>query len=463
MRAIIHALGRNLAAGLRLALFLPVGRASFRISVTQLVLVVILSAAIDIDADWVRAAHEARFSLLGLHGEIFALGLLALASAALAIVRRDGELYLALPIVVLAAFPLVQIVHVLPDLPRTAGRVTPEAKALIEYAVLVWMFIIAMRAVYVVTDPARSRPRLWAVVGGLVLIAPFWFAPLLGPLEPWWREIDASARDPGAVSPASEAVLAAQQFMLDRAVDQLEDERPGVTDLYFVAFAPDARRAGFVADVDAAQRTMDERWDTQRRSVVLVNSPATVAERPFASITHLRQVLLEIGDLIDTDDDVVMVYVTGNSNADHTLTAVNPPLELAALSPQGLKQLLDAANIRWRIIVVSTCEAGAWIDALKDDETVVIASSAAGVRGAECAGSLRPGAFASAFFGDAMRRSDDIRAAFDIARKQLVTQHAAEPVMYVGAAIAEQLKSLRQRGKGRVVASFDAHRYAPRQ
>jgi hypothetical protein len=463
MRAIIHALGRNLAAGLRLALFLPVGRASFRISVTQLVLVVVLSAAIDIDADWVRAAHEARFSLLGLHGEIFALGLLALASATLAILRRDGELYLALPIVVLASFPLVQIVHVLPDLPRAAGRVTPDARALIEYAVLAWMFIIAMRAVHVVTDPARSRPRLWAVVGGLLLIAPFWFAPLLGPLEPWWHEIDASARDPGAVSPASEAVLAAQQFMLDRAIDQLAEERPGVTDLYFVAFAPDARRAGFVADVDAAQRTMDERWDTQGRSVVLVNSPATVAERPFASITHLRQVLLEIGDLIDTDDDVVMVYVTGNSGAEHTLTAVNPPLELAALSPQGLKQLLDAANIRWRIIVVSTCEAGAWIDALKDDETLVIASSSASVRGAECAGSLRPGAFASAFFGDAMRRSDDIRAAFELARKQLVTQHAAEPVMSVGAAIAEQLKSLRQRGKGRVVASFDAHRYAPRQ
>jgi hypothetical protein len=463
MRAIIHALGRNLAAGLRLALFLPVGRASFRISVTQLVLVVVLSAAIDIDADWVRAAHEARFSLLGLHGEIFALGLLALASATLAILRRDGELYLALPIVVLASFPLVQIVHVLPDLPRAAGRVTPDARALIEYAVLAWMFIIAMRAVHVVTDPARSRPRLWAVVGGLLLIAPFWFAPLLGPLEPWWHEIDASARDPGAVSPASEAVLAAQQFMLDRAIDQLAEERPGVTDLYFVAFAPDARRAGFVADVDAAQRTMDERWDTQGRSVVLVNSPATVAERPFASITHLRQVLLEIGDLIDTDDDVVMVYVTGNSGAEHTLTAVNPPLELAALSPQGLKQLLDAANIRWRIIVVSTCEAGAWIDALKDDETLVIASSSASVRGAECAGSLRPGAFASAFFGDAMRRSDDIRAAFELARKQLVTQHAAEPVMYVGAAIAEQLKSLRQRGKGRVVASFDAHPHAPRQ
>ena len=209
MRAIIHALGRNLAAGLRLALFLPVGRASFRISVTQLLLVVALSAAIDIDADWVRAAHEARFSLLGLHGEIFALGLLALVSAILAIIRRDGELYLALPIVVLASFPLVQVVHVLPDLPQASGMVSAETKSLLEYAVLAWMFIIAMRAVYVCTDPARPRRRLWGVAGGLMLIAPFWFAPLLGPLEPWWREIDATMTDASAVSPASEAVLAA--------------------------------------------------------------------------------------------------------------------------------------------------------------------------------------------------------------------------------------------------------------
>ena len=463
MPTAVHALGRNLAAGLRLALFMPVERVAFRISPTQLLLIVVLSAAIDIDADWVRAAHEARFSILGIHGEIFALGLLALVSAVLAIVRGDGELYLALPIVVLASFPLVQVIHVLPDLPRTSEMVSAQTKSIFEYAVLVWMFIIAMRAVYVCTDPIRPRRRLWAVAGGLLLIAPFWFAPLVGPIEPWFREIDATAADPSAVSPASEAVLAAQQFMLDRALDELDDERPGVSDLFFVAFAPDARRQGFVADVDSAQRTMDERWNTSRRSVVLVNSPDTVAERPFASITHLRKVLLEIGDIIDADDDVVMVYLTGSTSPDHSLTAVNPPLELVGLSPQGLKQLFDAAGIRWRIVVVSTCEAGAWIDALKDDETVVIASSAANVRGADCAGGLRPGVFADAFFGTAMRRSDDITTAFETARKRLIEQHLPEPVMFVGAAIAEQLKTLRQRGKGRVVASFDARSAGQRQ
>jgi len=455
MRSAIHALGRNLAAGLRLALFMPVERVGFRLSAGQLVLIVLVSAAIDIDADWVRAARDARFSILGLHAEVFALGLLALTSAVIAILRRDTELYLALPIVVLASFPLLQVVHALPDLPQLAPTIAPRTRAIFDYAVLGWMLLVAMRAVYVCLDPVRPRRRAWSVVGGVLLIAPIWFAPLLGPLDPWWREFDAAPAGGDAISPASEAVLAAQEFILDRALDSLDDERPGVTDLYFVGFAPDARRAGFVADVDGAQRAMDERWNTNGRSVTLVNSPLTVAERPFATITHLRKVLLEIGDVIDADEDVVMVYLTGSSDAEHALNAVNPPLDLVKLSAQGLKQLLDAAGIRWRIVVVSTCNAGTWLDVLKDDETVVIASSAADVRGRDCAGGVAPSAFGEAFFGQGMRRHDELPLAFEVARKSLAGRHAAEPVMAIGPAIAEHLKALRSKGTGRVVAAAE--------
>ena len=165
MRSTIHALGRNLAAGLRLVLFMPVERASFRISATQLILVVVLSAAIDVDADWVRASGDARFSILGLHGEIFALGLLALTSAAIAILRRDPDVYLALPIVILASFPLIQIAHVLPDLPQAHSVVSAQTKALFEYAIIAWMLVVAVRAVYVcrphssLSKPAQ-RPAL---------------------------------------------------------------------------------------------------------------------------------------------------------------------------------------------------------------------------------------------------------------------------------------------------------------
>jgi hypothetical protein len=357
-----------------------------------------------------------------------------------------------LPIVLLASFPVIQIAHVLPDLPQTEGIVSASTKVIFEYAILAWMFIVAVRAVFLCADPLRARRRIFAVLGGVSLIAPLWFAPLLGPLDPWWRELDATPAGQDAINPASEAVLAAQEFMMDRALDSLEDERPGVTDLYFVGFAPDARRPGFATDVDNAQRTMDERWNTNARSVVLVNSPLTVAERPFASVTHLRKVLLEIGDIIDADEDVVMVYLVGSSGDDHSLTAVNPPLELVSLSPQGLDQLFEAAGIRWRIVVVSTCQAGAWIEALKDDETMVIASSSAGVRAKDCAGGIASTSFGDAFFGRAMRASDDLRHAFDVARKQLVEERAAEPVMYMGPAIEAHLKALRSKSSGRVVA-----------
>ena len=456
MRNALHGLGRNLASGLRLALFMPVDRSAFRISVAQLVLVVIVSAAIDIDADWLRAAHEARFSMLGLHGELFALGLLTLSSAVIAMLRGDRDLYLALPIVILASFPAIQLVHLLPDLPGADSMVSSVTRGFFGYAIFAWMLLLAMRAVYVCEDPQRPRRRAFAAGGGLLLIAPIWFAPLVGPLDPWWREFDPVLSDPDAISPASEPVLAAQDFMMDRALDQLADERPGVTDLYFVGFAPDARHPGFVTDVDAAQHVMDERWNTNGRSVVLLNSPLTVAERPFATITHLRQVLLEIGDTIDADDDIVMLYLTGSSGADHTLTAVNPPLELVSLSPLGLKQLLDAAGIRWRVIVVSTCNAGTWVNALKDDDTLVIASSAADVRASDCGGGLAPSAFGQAFFTNAMRHSDDVAHAFELTRKNLADRHVAQPVMAIGSAIAEHLKSLRSKASGRVVADAGA-------
>jgi hypothetical protein len=153
--------------------------------------------------------------------------------------------------------------------------------------------------------------------------------------------------------------------------------------------------------------------------------------------------LLEIGDIIDADDDVVMVYLTGNSAPDHALTAVNPPLELAALSPQGLRQLFEAAGIRWRIVVVSTCEAGAWIDELADQETAVIASSPAGVRGEDCRGGLVASRFGDAFFG-AMAKTSDLASAFDAAKKRLAAIGAPAPVMSLGPGLAEHIKSLRE-------------------
>ena len=58
-------LGRNLAAGLRLALLMPVTRLAFRIDLVQLLLLFVASAVIDIATEWIRLQPDARFSFLG--------------------------------------------------------------------------------------------------------------------------------------------------------------------------------------------------------------------------------------------------------------------------------------------------------------------------------------------------------------------------------------------------------------
>ncbi len=164
---------------------------------------------------------------------------------------------------------------------------------------------------------ARRRPPRAAggarVAGGLVLIAPLWIAPSIAPNEPWWKEPSAQGgADPRFPNPASEPVLATQRHLLDDALADLDDERPDVTDLYFVGFAGDAREDVFRKDVLAAQKVMDERWGTEGRSIALINNPRTLLEAPVASVTNLRETLNEIGAAIDTEQDVVMVYLASH-------------------------------------------------------------------------------------------------------------------------------------------------------
>src|SRR5512141_2430505 len=111
-----------------------------------------------------------------------------------------------------------------------------------------WLVVVLVRTVAVALE--RSEGRWWrAALGGLALAAPLWVAPALAPTEPWWRQpAAAGGADAQYPNPASEPVLAAQGELLDDALGELEDERPGTTDLYFVAFGSSAAEDGYRDD-----------------------------------------------------------------------------------------------------------------------------------------------------------------------------------------------------------------------
>jgi hypothetical protein len=440
MRHLLASLGRNLLAGARLALLLPVPRLAFRIDVAALVALLVLSAALDCALDWLRYGVDGRFSLYGAGSEIFGGGLLLLISTVLALAFRQRALIVAVPVILLSAYPVLQLAHALPYALLEPRPEWAPAWAAFENVILAWLFVLSLRTVAVALAPPRPRRWLRALVGAVLLVLPVTLASYLTPTEPWWKAItNAGSADARYPNPVSEPVLAAQQQLLDDALAALEDERPESTDLYFVGFAGDAGEDGLRQDVLAAQQVMDDRWGTDGRSVALVNNPRTLLETPIATMSNLREALREIGAAIDPDQDVVMLYLASRGRRDPSLVAALPPLELVPVTPAGVRGLFDEAGIRWRIVVVNACYSGAFVDALKDDYTMVLTATGAGDDDAGCAIGPASTTFGDALFGRGFAESGTVLGAVETARKVLATSH---PQLFVGQAIAEKLHEL---------------------
>ncbi len=438
-RHVLKTLARNLGAGLRLALFLPVRRLSFRIDLAQLLLVFVFSALVDIAGDWIRYGPDARFSSLGVGNELSTLGLLIAVAALIAVVRRRASLALALPVIVLASAPLIQTADAMLTFVGRVIDIPQFAASWLAYVVPVWFVAMIVRSVWIAFEGEGRRSLLGAIIAGAALAAPTWLAPALFPSLPWWQAESSSSAEAGSgATPVSELVQAAQQQLLDDALGALADERPGVTDLYFVGFAADAGEPALRDDVLQAQRVMDERWDTRGRSIVLANHPETLLETPFATVTHLRETLREIGAAIDTESDIVMIYIAGRGVA-AGVDVAHPPLDLLPLSPSTLRALLDDAGIKWRIVVVSACRSSAFQDVLADESTVVLTAAASD--DTSCAEREGRIALGDALFAHALGERDSFADAFEAAARTLSAKRGT-PALSIGSAMAGVLKAL---------------------
>lgn len=428
-------LARNVAAGARLALGLPVHRLSFRVDVAQLLLVFAFSALIDVAGDWVRYGPDVHFSWLGAGNEFFTLGLLVAVAALVAIVARRASLTIALSLIVLAGAPMIQAADVMLTLVLQSADVPQFAASWLAYVVPVWFVAMIVRATWIAFEGEGRRRIGWALLAGILLAAPTWLAPTLFQSMPWWTGESTSFDAGTGDSPVSELVQAAQQKLLDDALGALDDERPGATDLYFVGFAADAREPALHDDVVRAQRVMDERWDTRARSIVLANDPKSLLDAPFATVTHLRETLREIGATIDAESDVVMIYLAGRGSGSGVEVS-HPPLDLLPLSPGTLRALLEDAGIKWSIVVVSACESSAFHEALADENTVVLTAGSA-----DCTSDKATGELGDALFAHALAERESFSDALRAVANASGTG-SGKPTLSIGSAIADVLKAL---------------------
>ena len=126
---------------------------------------------------------------------------------------------------------------------------------------------------------------------------------------------------------------------------------------------------------------------------------------------------------------------------------------MEALTPQVLKQILDKAGVRNRVIAISACYAGGWADVLATEDSLIMTAADATHTSYGCGRLSELTFFGRAVFDEQLRKTHSFEQAFNRA-VPLIKQREIDadkkdgfsnPQIRIGSQIRPLLKALEQR------------------
>ena len=248
----------------------------------------------------------------------------------------------------------------------------------------------------------------------------------------------------------AEDAFYAQNQVLNKSLEAVQYGEFAQSHWYFLGVAGAGYQDVFKSEVERIKEQFDTRFGTFGLSLVLINNPTTRTKIPIASRTSMDLALRRIGQQMNRESDVLFLYMTSHG-LPNQFEMENAPIDLNDVDPKWLKESLDKAGIRWRVIVISACYSGSFVPALQDDNTLIITASAADRASFGCSNEADYTYFGRAFFDQAMREQTSVSAAFEQA-KATVAQwesaqgfEASEPQWSIGKNMEFMLPQLEQR------------------
>jgi hypothetical protein len=434
----LRALIGNLRAGLKLFFLRRVEATEFTVSFDQLVALLGLAVALFLAADWLLAGPDTEFDGYGLYGWTYYI-LAGLWAAAL-IARMHGSQTdtRALLVTWLATLPAFIVIFGLAFLLPIA-----QARPIVLLAIAAGVLVgVSWRAVYKVFGFA-SPGALVLIIGALVAVP--WALQTQLYLNPHLWTVPEEQEEPVQDEPQAESILFEQSDRIADAVGSMAPQRPGVVDTYFVGFAGDGAQSVFRDEARFGADVFAKRYGTGRRALQLINDNTDRATYPLATVSGLHYALQLIADDMDKEEDVLVLLLTSHGSREDGIAVRNVGLPLADLQPDDLRSALDDSGIKWRVIIVSACYAGIFVEPLKSDSTLVITAADADHTSFGCADDRDLTYFGEAFLRDALPVAPSLEAAFARARKLIAEREKAEkltpsnPQIFVGSAIRKKL------------------------
>ncbi len=280
-----------------------------------------------------------------------------------------------------------------------------------------------------------------------ILYAAINFAPLfLLPTEPLWypKQTDNSKIE-NISNIDVESVYYSQNKLLEKLSADLVEGKPGQTDLFFIGFAGDADEDVFMNEAVAVQEIVNNQFDAFGHSMVLINNSDTTNNVPLANGHNLKYSINEAAKRMNKEEDILVLFLTSHGSEDHYLSANFSPFKLNNINASNIKQALDDSGIKWRIIIISACYAGGFIEPLAGASTLLITAASADRNSFGCGHDGQYTYFGDAYFEKGLKLTKSFTKAFDHASKIIFAKEEEEgfknsdPQISIGTEIKNKL------------------------
>lgn len=263
-----------------------------------------------------------------------------------------------------------------------------------------------------------ASPALRALAAVLLLGA-MGVESWIEPTRHWYAS--GPAGDDEAYQPLklTQEMLERQPQLLESRLQALGAERPGRVDMYAITFAPYAAEDVFRRESAMVAGVMDQRFGTAGKSLQLINHRDTVKDWPWATPLNLQRAIRRFAQVMNPQEDVLFIHLTSHGARAGELAAEFWPLEVGAVTPQSLKAWLDEAGVRHRVISVSACYSGSWIEPLADADTLVMTAADADHTSYGCGRGSTLTYFGRAMFDEQLRQTLSFEQAHAAARSAI--------------------------------------------
>lgn len=242
----------------------------------------------------------------------------------------------------------------------------------------------------------------------------------------------------------NEFAMYGQHKLLRDQLTGIDENNPDKPELYGLVVAGYGSQEVFNRELNYVKKFLNNEFSNPKKSVFLSNTRYQLTQ-PLATLQNIEESIQSLAGRMNKDQDILFIYMTSHGSKDGEFSLEHKGMQLKSMPVDWFADLLKRSGIKNKVIVISACYSGKFIEPLKDDNSLILTSSAADRRSFGCSDERHFTYFGKAYFDKALQKNRDFERAFDEAKiliakwEKKQKEKPSNPQIYVGSEIRATL------------------------